>query len=110
MTNTHIAGVNNAGLHIDSSARPSRLCAPGESQMAVTAIDHCGRVVTVTSQRLEITSSKTPLVPVYATYVYGGPLSDLSWEASSWSASLRDHANAVNQVIEAIASDSGCGE
>ena len=79
---------------------------PESSQMAVTAIDHGGRVVTVTSQAVEIASSNIgPPYMAFATSIYGGPLSDLSWKAASWSASLRDHALAVNQVIEAIASD-----
>jgi hypothetical protein len=78
----------------------------GESQMAVTAIDHGGRVVTVTSQPVEIASAKnTPQSVAFATSIYGGPLDDSSWQAASWSASLRNHAAAVNQVIEAIASD-----
>ena len=84
----------------------SRSRSAGESQMAVTAIDHGGRVVTVTSQAVEIASSNIgPPYMAFATSIYGGPLSDLSWKAASWSASLRDHALAVNQVIEAIASD-----
>jgi hypothetical protein len=80
--------------------------------MAITAIDHGGRVVTVTSQRVEIASSKIgPPYMAFATSIYGGgPLSDLAWQAASWSASLRDHAVAVNQVIEAIASDVDRGD
>jgi hypothetical protein len=40
----------------------------GESQMAVTAIDHGGRVVTVTSQPVEIASAKnTPHSVAFAT-------------------------------------------
>jgi hypothetical protein len=74
--------------------------------MAVTAIDHGGRVVTVTSQLVEIASSKnTPQSIAFTTSIYGGPLNDSMWQAKSWSASLRNHAAAVNQVIEAIASD-----
>jgi len=89
----------------------SRPRSAGESQMAVTAIDHAGRVVTVTSQPVEIASSKIgPPYMAFATSIYGGPLSDLSWQAVSWSASLRDHALAVNQVIEAIASDVDRGD
>jgi hypothetical protein len=95
--------------HRRAARRRSR--SAGESQMAVTAIDHGGRVVTVTSQSVEIASSKiTPAHMAFATSVYGGPLSDLSWQAPSWSASLRDHALAVNQVIEAIASDVDQGD
>lgn len=78
----------------------------GEKQMAVTAIDHGRRVVTVTSRQMEIVSSKIePPDITFATSIYGGPLNDLSWHATSWSASLRNHAIAVNRVIEAIALD-----
>lgn len=87
-------------------SRAGRRRSASESQMAVTAIDHGGRVVTVTSQHVEIGSSKIePPDTTFATSIYGGPLNDLSWQATSWSASLRNHAIAVNQVIEAIASD-----
>jgi len=76
--------------------------------MAVTAIDHDGRMVTVTSQPIEIASSNnTSQSLAFATSVYGGPLDHSSWQATSWSASLRNHVVAVNQVIEAIASDVG---
>ena len=79
--------------------------------MAVTAIDHGGRVVTVTSRSVEIASPKiAPPYTAFATFIYGGSLSDLSWQAASWSASLRDHALAVNRVIEAIASDVDRGD
>jgi hypothetical protein len=74
--------------------------------MAVTAIDHDGRVVTVTSQPVEIASSnKTSQSMAFATSIYGGPLDHSSWQATSWGASLRNHSVAVNQVIEAISSD-----
>jgi hypothetical protein len=41
----------------------------------------------------------------FATSVYGGPLDRSSWQATSWSASLRNRSAAVNQIIEAIALD-----
>jgi hypothetical protein len=76
--------------------------------MAVTAIDHDGRVVTVTSRVVEIASSNnTPQIMAFATSTYGGPLDHSSWQATSWSACLRNHSAVVNQVIEAIASDVG---
>jgi hypothetical protein len=78
----------------------------GESQMAVTAIDHGDRVVTVTSRLAEIVSSEnSPPNTAFTTSVYGGPLDASMWRAKSWSASLRNHAAAVNRVIEIIASD-----
>jgi hypothetical protein len=78
----------------------------GESQMAVTAIDHGGRVVTVTSQLAETASSAdTPQSPTFTTSVHGGPLNASMWRASSWSASLQNHAAAVNQVVKLIASN-----
>ena len=92
-------------------SRAERQRSAGEKQMAVTAIDHGGRVVTVTSQHVEIASSNIePPDITFATSIYGGPLNDLSWQATSWSASLRNHAIAVNQVIEAIASDVDRGD
>jgi hypothetical protein len=78
----------------------------GETQMAITAIDHDGRIVTVTSQPVKIAlSNNTPQSMAFATSIYGGPLDHSSWQATSWSASLRNHSAAVNQVIEAIALD-----
>ena len=76
------------------SGRPPPRSA-GEFQMAVTAIDHGGRVVTVTSQAVEIASKIAPPHVAFATSIYGGPLSDLAWQAASWSACLRHHALAV---------------
>jgi hypothetical protein len=95
----------------EASSRTGRRRSAGESQMAVTAIDHGGRVVTVTSQHVRFDSSTIePPNSTFATSIYGGPLNDLSWQATSWSASLRNHAIAVNQVIEAIASDADRGD
>jgi hypothetical protein len=88
------------------SASAPRRPVVGESQMAVTAIDHGDRVVTVTSRLAEIVSSEnSPQSAAFTTSVYGGPLDASMWRAQSWSASLRNHAAAVNQVIEIIASD-----
>jgi hypothetical protein len=54
-------------------------------QKAVTAIDHDGRLVTVTSQPVEIASSNsTPQSMSFATSIYGGPLDDSSRQATSW--------------------------
>ena len=86
-----------------SASAPRRV---GESQMAVTAIDHGDRVVTVTSRLAETVSSEnSPQSTAFTTSVYGGSLDASMWRAKSWSASLRNHAAAVNQVIEIIASD-----
>jgi hypothetical protein len=90
----------------EAGAKRRRPGSAGESQMAVTAIDHDGRIVTVTSQPVEIAPpSNTPQSTSFATSIYGGPLDASSWWATSWTASLRNHAVAVNLVIEAIASD-----
>lgn len=87
------------------SASASRRPLIDESQMAVTAIDHGDRVVTVTSRLAETVSSEnSPQSTAFTTSVYGGPLDASMWRAKSWSASLRNHAAAVNQVIEIIAS------
>jgi hypothetical protein len=69
---------------------PRRRPSAGESQMAVTAIDHGGRLVTVTSIHDECLR---------------WPLNAPMWRAESWSASLQNHAAAVNQVIKLIALD-----
>ena len=84
-----------------SGARRRRPCSAGESQMAVTAIAHDGRMVTVTRQLVENTIQSM----AFATNIYGGPLGHSSWQATSWTASLRNHVIAVNKVIEAIALD-----
>ena len=68
----------------------------GGSQMAVTAIDHGDRVVTVTSRLAEpLSSENSPQSMAFTTSVYGGPLNASMWRAKS-SASLRNHAVAVN--------------
>ena len=85
---------------------PRRRPSAGESQMAVTAIDHGDRVVTVTSQLAETASSEnSSQSSAFTTSVYGGPLNASMWRAKSWSASLRNHAAAVKKVIKLIASN-----
>jgi hypothetical protein len=85
---------------------PRRRPYAGESQMAVTAIDHGDRVVTVTSQLAETASSdNSSQSRAFTTSVYDGPLNASMWRAKSWSASLRNHAAAVNHVIKLIASN-----
>jgi len=89
-----------------SSERAPLRRSAGESQMAVTAIDHSGRVITITSQLLESASSANPTTsPTFVTSVHGAALPTTVWQASSWTASLQHHATAVNKVIGAIASD-----
>jgi hypothetical protein len=89
-----------------STSVSRRRATAGGSRMAVTAIDHGDRVVTVTSRILETVSSEnSPDCTAFTTSVYGGPLNASMWRAKSWSASLRNHAAAVTQVIEIIASD-----
>jgi len=106
MPSTDELGGSTASGDARSRARRRRPSSAAEIQMAVTAIDHDGRVVTVTSQPVEIASSNnTPESMAFATSIYDGPLDDSSWQATSWTASLRNHAVTVNQVIEAIASD-----
>ena len=87
-----------------SASDRSRLSA-GECQMAVTAIDHGGRVVTVTSQRVDIPASNgTSSDSAFTTSVHGALLDRTMWQATSWAASLRNHSTAVSRVIEAITS------
>ena len=89
-----------------STSVPRRRPSAGESQMAITAIDHGGRVVTVTSQlATTISSENSQQSAAFTTSVYGGPLNASMWQARSWGASLRNHAAAVKQVIKIIASD-----
>jgi hypothetical protein len=79
----------------------------GESQMAVTAIDHGGRVVTVTSQLTKVVPTKTPQGqgPTFTTSIHGGPLNASIWQANSWNTSLENHAVAVTEVVKLITSD-----
>jgi hypothetical protein len=104
-------GPDKLGRNVSSRKRrstnvPRRRPSAGASQMAVTAIDHGDRVVTVTSQLAETVSSEnSPKSTAFATSVYGGPLNASVWRAKSWSDSLRNHVAAVNRVIEIIASD-----
>jgi hypothetical protein len=72
--------------------------------MAVTAIDHGGRVVTVISQLVQTrSSSNTSADSPFTTSIHGGPLNASMWLATSWPASLRNHAIAVSRVIDAMA-------
>jgi hypothetical protein len=72
--------------------------------MAVTAIDHDGRVVTVISQLVQTRSpSNTSAESPFTTCIHGGPLNASMWLATSWPASLRNHAIAVSRVIDAMA-------
>jgi hypothetical protein len=72
--------------------------------MAVTAIDHGGRVVTVISQLVQTRSpSNTSADSAFTTSIHGGPLNASMWLATSWAASLRNHATAVSRVIDAMA-------
>jgi hypothetical protein len=106
MASTDELGGSTATGDARTRARRRRSRSAGETQMAVTAIDHDGRIVTVTSQPVEIVpTNNTPQSMAFATSIYGGPLDHSSWQATSWSASLRNHSVAVDQVIEAIASD-----
>jgi hypothetical protein len=104
-------GPDKLGRNVSSRKRrstnvPRRRPSAGASQMAVTAIDHGDRVVTVTSQLAETVSSEnSPKSTAFATSVYGGPLNASVWRAKSWSDFLRNHVAAVNRVIEIIASD-----
>ena len=96
------SGLSRDRRNTSAPRRPS----VGESRMPVTAIDHGDRVVTVTSRLVETVSSEnSPQSTAFTTSVYGGPLDASMWRAKSWSASLRNHAAAVKQVIEIIASD-----
>ena len=104
-------GPDKLGRNLSSRKRrstngPRRPPSAGESQMAVTAIDHGDRVVTVTSQLAETASSENSSQNrAFTTSVYGGPLNASIWRATSWSASLRNHAAAVNQVIKLLVSN-----
>ena len=77
--------------------------------MAVTAIDHGGRVVTVTSRRIDIPADGTSAGSAFTTNVHGALLDRSIWQATSWAASLRNHATAVARVIDAITSSSASG-
>src|SRR5690242_19376512 len=75
----------------------------GECEMAVTAIDYGGRLVTVVSRRVERSPSNAPLqTSAFTTNIRGSSLSDTVWEATSWVGSLQNPANAVSRVVTAI--------
>jgi hypothetical protein len=106
MPSTDESGGSTARGGDCSRARLRRPRSAGETQMAVTAIDHDGRIVTVTTQLVGIAISNNTIQSMaFATNIYGGPLGHSSWQATSWTASLRNHVIAVNKVIEAIALD-----
>src|SRR5690242_13800629 len=96
-------------ISTESSTRTPVSCrsqSGGTSQLAVTALEHDGCVVTITSQLAGIVSSGNPSqATAFTTIVYGGPLDASMWEAKSWLACLQNHATAVNLVVNAIASD-----
>ena len=72
--------------------------------MAVTAIDHGGRVVTVISRLVQTSSPRnTSADSAFTTSIHGGPLNASMWLATSWTGSLRNHATAVSRVIDAMA-------
>jgi hypothetical protein len=63
-----------------TTAAPSSPRSAGECQMAVTAIDHDGRIVTVTSQRVEVLSASGPSHDyAFTTKIHGGSLKDTMW-------------------------------
>jgi hypothetical protein len=82
-------GPNKLGRNISSRNRqstsvPHGRSSAGESQMAITAIDHGGRVVTVTSQlATTVSSENSPLSTAFTTSVYGEPLNASMWRARS---------------------------
>jgi hypothetical protein len=90
----------------DASGSKSR---QGEEQslddrvMAVTAIDYCGRVLTVVSQAdVARKSAETSEVIPFMTIMFGGPLGQITWTADTWVNSLRNHEAAVCKLIESI--------
>jgi hypothetical protein len=94
-----------SGRSSKTPAAPGSPRSAGECQMAVTAIDHGGRLVTVTSQRVDIPAPNgTSQDSAFTTNICGGLLNQTMWQATSWEASLQDHVAAVSQVINAIAS------
>ncbi|WP_316239471.1 hypothetical protein [Bradyrhizobium sp. SZCCHNR1015] len=73
--------------------------------MAVTAIDYCGRVLTVVSQSdVACGSTQTTDVIPFMTIMFGGPLGQMTWKADTWANSLRNHETAVRKLIESISS------
>jgi hypothetical protein len=93
------------GIWPKATSEGSSHVSAGECEMAVTAIDYDGRLVTVVSQRIDPAPSMGALQnSAFTTNIRGGGFSDIVWEATSWVASLRNHANAVSRVITVIES------
>jgi hypothetical protein len=87
--------------------------AADERVMAVTAIDYCGRVLTVVSRSDAAGRSGEAIDPVSFTTtilsgpVLSGPLGQMTWTAGTWINSLRNHETAVCKLIQSIASECG---
>jgi hypothetical protein len=88
-----------------SKLRPREGHSLDDRVMAVTAIDYCGRVLTVVSQS-DVTwgSTQTADVIPFMTIMFGGPLGQMTWKADTWANSLRNHETAVCKLIESISS------
>lgn len=77
----------------------------GELQMAVTAIDHGGRVITVTSQLAKFVPAMASQNPTFTTCIHGGPLNASVWQANTWGKTLENHAGAVSKLVKLITAD-----
>lgn len=91
-----------------SKSRPCEGHSLDDRVMAVTAIDYCGRVLTVVSQSdVNCGSTQTSEVIPFMTIMYGGSLGQMTWTADTWANSLRNHETAVCKLIESISSAGG---
>jgi hypothetical protein len=81
---------------------------PSARTVAVTAIEHRDIVITVAS----LIRGSEPLAPsatdsMFVTTILGGPLGGQTWEGTTWSTMIRNHAGAVTRVAEFIAEPDG---
>jgi len=85
---------------------PSGERVPSGRTVAVTAIEHRDIVITVASLiRESEPSPSSPTGGVFVTTILGGPLGGETWEGTTWSTMVRNHAGAVSRVAELAASE-----
>jgi hypothetical protein len=104
-------GAADSGMD-DDTCLEDRLLGPrqdrrrSQSPTATTAIEHDGRVLTIISRLSPARDSSVGSQgSTFMTNILGGPIGGAMWQADYWRDCLRNHADAVNKVVEAITSD-----
>jgi hypothetical protein len=95
----HVRGcVENKDM-LGSSPHRDGCC--DQQAIAVTAIESCGRVLTVVSRFSDQVSGLLP----YTTLSFGVPGDQLRWRSATRIESLRNHVTAVSKLIDSISSN-----